>query len=273
MNDHRQTESGSLREEYLHKRKVQSIRVHGLRWAVLILWLVLWEILTVKGILNPFIFSSPSRIIKTLIRLTQSGELWLHAGTSVLETVAGFLCGTALGIIIAALLWWNPTAAKVLDPYLVVLNALPKTALGPVFIVCMGAGEGAIITMSLAISLIVTILTVLNGFNHTDQEKVTLMKTLGATRMQIFRKLVIPSNLTTIVNVVKVNIGLSWVGVITGEFLVSRAGLGYLIVYGSQVFKMDLVMTSVVILAFWAMLMHFGIVIIEKSVRKKFGIV
>ena len=158
------------------------------------------------------------------------------------------------------------------DPYLVVLNALPKTALGPIFIVCMGAGVGSIIAMTLAISLIVSILNILNGFNHTDVEKIKLMQTFGATRTQIFFKLVVPSNLSTIVNVLKINVGLSWVGVITGEFLVSKSGLGYLIVYGSQVFKMDLVMTSVVILAVCAIIMHICIVMLERFVRKKFDI-
>ena len=125
--------------------------------------------------------------------------------------------------------------------------------------------------MTLAISLIITILNVLNGFNHTDEEKVKLMKMMGAGRMQVFFKLVMPANLSTIVNVLKINIGLSWVGVITGEFLVSKAGLGYLIVYGSQVFKMDLVMTSVVVLAVCAMIMHAGVVLLEKATRKRFG--
>ncbi len=190
----------------------------------------------------------------------------------MLETVIGFLSGTILGIIIAIILWWIPTVSKVLDPYLVVLNALPKTALGPIFIVCMGTGIGAIIVMTLAISLIVTILNVLNGFIHTDVEKVKLMQMLGANRLQIFRKLIMPANLSTIVNVLKINIGLSWVGVITGEFLVSKAGLGYLIVYGSQVFKMDLVMTSVAVLAVCAMMMHAGIVLLEKATRKRFAL-
>ena len=167
---------------------------------------------------------------------------------------------------------WSPVVSKVLDPYLVVLNALPKTALGPIFIVCMGTGAGAIIAMTLAISLIVTILNVLDGFNHTDVEKIKLMKMLGANRLQIFWKLVLPANLSTIVNALKINIGLSWVGVITGEFLVSKAGLGYLIVYGSQVFKMNLVIASVTVLAVCAILMHAGIVLLEIATRKRFGL-
>ena len=261
------------RAEYLRQRKKRCLLIHALRIAILILIVVLWEVLTATGVLNPFIFSSPSRILATLRDLSVSGQLQLHVATSVIETITGFLSGTAAGILIAVLLWWNPTASKVLDPYLVVLNALPKTALGPIFIVCMGAGAGSIIAMTLAISLIVTILNVLDGFNRTDADKLKLMRTLGAGRLQIFLKLVLPANLSTIVNVLKINIGLSWVGVITGEFLVSKAGLGYLIVYGSQVFKMDLVMTSVVVLALCAATMHIIILLIERAIRKRFGIV
>ena len=262
-----------LRSEYLRRRKNRRLLIHTLRIAILILIVVLWEALTAAGILNPFIFSSPSRILATLGDLSVSGQLRLHIAASVIETVAGFLSGTAAGILIAVLLWWNPMASRVADPYLVVLNALPKTALGPIFIVCMGAGVVSIIAMTLAISLIVTILNVLDGFNRTDADKLKLMRTLGAGRLQIFLKLVLPANLSTIVNVLKINIGLSWVGVITGEFLVSKAGLGYLIVYGSQVFKMDLVMTSVVVLALCAAVMHTIIVLIERGVRTRFGIV
>ena len=272
MDKYSKTGKKDLRSEYLRSLKTAKVRIHVLRIAILILLITLWEVLTAHDILNPFIFSSPSRILATLNDLSVSGELWRHIGTSVLETVIGFLSGTILGIIIAIILWWIPTVSKVLDPYLVVLNALPKTALGPIFIVCMGTGIGAIIVMTLAISLIVTILNVLNGFIHTDVEKVKLMKMLGANRLQIFRKLIMPANLSTIVNVLKINIGLSWVGVITGEFLVSKAGLGYLIVYGSQVFKMDLVMSSVVVLAVCAIIMHICIVLLEKATRKRFGI-
>ncbi len=261
-----------LRMKYLNQKRNTKIMIHVIRIIILVLIIGLWESLTASGILNPFIFSSPSRILKTVGNLSASGQLEEHIATSLIETVAGFILGTAAGIVIAVILWWNPAVSKIMDPYLVVLNALPKTALGPIFIVCMGAGTGSIIAMTLAISLIVTILNVLNGFNHTDPEKIRLMKALGAGRLQIFLKLVLPANLSTMVNVFKVNIGLSWVGVITGEFLVSKAGLGYLIVYGSQVFKMDLVMTSVVILALCAAIMHIIIGFIEKIVRKRFGI-
>ncbi|MFR7892717.1 MAG: ABC transporter permease [Dysosmobacter sp.] len=165
-------------------------------------------------------------------------------------------------------MWWWEKLARVLDPYLVVLNALPKTALGPIFIVWMGAGMGAIIVMTLAISLIVTILTMYQGFMTTDPEKLRLMRSLGARRSQMLWLLVFPANCPTLFNTLKVNVGLSWVGVIMGEFLVSRAGLGYLIVYGSQVFNMDLVMTSVLILALAAVVMYQLVLRVEKILNR-----
>ena len=217
-----------------------------------------------KGFLAVSLFTQvPVRLYSLAISLQ---------GTSCLETVVGFTAGTLLGTAIAVAMWWWEKLARVLDPYLVVLNALPKTALGPIFIVWMGAGMGAIIVMTLAISLIVTILTMYQGFMTTDPEKLRLMRSLGARRSQMLWLLVFPANCPTLFNTLKVNVGLSWVGVIMGEFLVSRAGLGYLIVYGSQVFNMDLVMTSVLILALAAVVMYQLVLRVEKILNRTWGV-
>ena len=234
---------------------------------LLVGFFLLWEVAARLGWIDAFLLSSPSRMAATLARLWRDGSLWLHLGTSCLETAVGFLLGTAAGAVIAVLLWLSPSLYRVVDPYLVVLSALPKTALGPVFIVWIGAGPESIIAMTLAISLIVTILEVHNGFLATDPGKIRLVKTMGASRAQLLFKLVLPANFATLINALKVNVGLSWVGVIMGEFLVSRAGLGYLIVYGSQVFQMDLVMASVLLLALVAAVMYQGIRLLERSVQ------
>lgn len=260
------------RQAYLRAQKRNRTAVLTLRIGILAALFIGWEIAARLGTIDAFIVSSPSRMMRTLLNLWQSGDLLIHVGTSVSETVIGFLLGTLLGTVIAILLWWSPFLSRVLDPYLVVLNALPKTALGPVFIVWIGAGPASIIAMTLAISLIVTILDMHNGFLATDPEKIRLMQTLGANRWQILRKLVLPSNFTTMINALKVNVGLSWVGVIMGEFLVSKAGLGYLIVYGSQVFKMDLVMATVLLLAIAAALMYQCILWLEKALKKYMGV-
>lgn len=260
------------RMEYLRRRKHMKYLVWVVRIGLLVLFFAVWELAAHMGWIDAFILSAPSRMWRTLAELYMSGELWLHLGTSCLETVVGFLLGTAAGALVAVALWLSPTLYRILDPYLVVLNSLPKTALGPIFIVWMGAGPGAIIAMTLAISLVVTILEIHNGFVSTDVGKLRLLQSLGATKRQILFKVVIPANFTTIINALKVNVGLSWVGVIMGEFLVSRAGLGYLIVYGSQVFKMDLVMATVLLLALAAAGMYQCILLLEKVLKKHLGV-
>jgi NitT/TauT family transport system permease protein len=253
------------------KRRKRAIRLFQI--ALLVGLFVLWEVSAALEWNDAFLTSSPSRMTRTFASLWNSGDLWTHVGTSCMETVVGFVAGTLLGTVIAVIMWWSDFLSRVLDPYLVVLNALPKTALGPIFIVWMGAGAGAIIVMTLAISLIVTILSMYQGFTSTDREKVQLMRTFGASRRQILWLLVFPANCPTLFNTLKVNVGLSWVGVIMGEFLVSRAGLGYLIVYGSQVFNMDLVMTSVLILAVAAVVMYQCVLWLEKFLNKQWGVI
>ena len=256
-----------LRRQTRRKRIIRSWQI-----ALVLALFLLWELTTRLGLSDGFLISSPSRMAVTFWQLCRSGDVLVHMGVSCLETVVGFLSGTLLGTLVAVAMWWSDTLARILDPYLVVLNALPKTALGPIFIVWMGAGMGSIIAMTLAISLIVTVLNMYVGFLATDAEKLRLMRSLGARRGQILRLLVFPANFPTLFNTLKVNVGLSWVGVIMGEFLVSRAGLGYLIVYGSQVFNMDLVMTSVLLLALAAVVMYRLVLGLEKILNHFWGL-
>lgn len=257
----------SAREVYLRDLKRQKFLVRFTQFSLLITLIIAWEILANLGIIDSFITSKPSEIVNTFFSLLSEGLL-IHVGITCLETIIGFLLGTFLGTFIASLLWWSPFLSKVLSPYLVVLNSLPKVALGPIIIVWVGAGMPAIITMALAISLVVTILDMVNGFVDTDENKIKMVKSFGANKFQTFIKIVFPSNIPTLLNVLKVNIGLSMVGVITGEFLVSKNGLGYLIVYGGQVFQLDLVMTSVIILGIVATLMYHGVILFEKLISK-----
>ena len=260
------------REAWLLARRKKRRRVLLWQVGLLLALFGLWQLTTSTGLSDGFLVSSPSRMWSTFLSLCRGGELLRHIGISCLETVVGFLAGTLLGTAVAICMWWWDGVARVLNPYLVVLNALPKTALGPIFIVWMGAGMGSIIVMTLAISLIVTILSMYQGFLGTDGEKLRLMRSLGATRGQSLWMLVFPASFPTLFNTLKVNVGLSWVGVIMGEFLVSRAGLGYLIVYGSQVFNMDLVMTSVLILAAAAVVMYRLVLGAEKLLQHYWGV-
>lgn len=254
----------SERIAYLKKVKIKKTATWIIRLLIVVLFFVFWEVAAYLKLIDSFVTSQPSRMVKTLINLYKGGDLFLHIGVTCLETVAGFVIGTILGTIVAVILWWSEFTSRVLEPYLVVLNSLPKVALGPIFIIWIGAGPASIIVMALAISLIVTILEVLNAFLQTDEDKIKLVETFGANRLQVFTKVVFPSNIPAMINALKVNVGLSWVGVITGEFLVSKAGLGYLIVYGGQVFQLDLVMTSVIILAVAAAIMYQGVVLLQK---------
>jgi len=251
----------------LKQQRNYRILIRVCQLSILFLTVFLWEALAGMGIIDSFIMSRPTRILRTVANF-QNNNLLLHIGVTVFETIIGFTAGVIIGIFVAFVLWWSSFLAKVADPYLVVINALPKIALGPVIIIWVGAGMQAVIVMALAISLVVTIMEMLNGFKNTDTELIKMVKTLGANRLQTFVKIVFPSNLPTLFSCLKINIGLSLVGVIAGEFLVSRAGLGYLIVYGGQVFQMDLVMTSVIILAILAALLYRMVVLLERVVMR-----
>ena len=255
------------REAYLNKLKLKKYMILSVQIGLLVVLVFLWEILANVGVIDSFITSQPSRVVRTIINLS-SNDLLLHLGVTCTETVVGFVLGVIFGLIISSLLWWFETCAEIFEPYLVILNSLPKIALGPIIIIWVGAGMKAIIVMALAISLIVTVMELLNGFKHTDKNLITTAKTFGAKKYQIFLKVVLPANLKTLANSLKINLGLSLVGVIAGEFLVSKAGLGYLIVYGGQVFKLDLVMASVIILAVFAAIIYKLVLIFEKLVLK-----
>ncbi len=256
------------RKRYLAQKRRRKWTIFGCQIGVFIAFFLLWEVAAQKGWIDSFILSQPSRIFKTLINMWQN-DLLYHIGVTVFETLAGFLLGAIGGMLLAVCLWWSPFISQVCEPYLVVLNSLPKIALGPVIIVVAGAGTKAIIVMALAISLIVTVLEMLNGFLHTDRDLLKMGQTFGAKKQQLFFKIVLPYNLPTLFNSLKINIGLSLVGVIAGEFLVSKAGLGYLIVYGGQVFKLDLVMTGVLILAVVAALMYEAVCLLQKWVMRR----
>ena len=212
------------RKQYLRNKRYRKCMILITQIAILISFLAIWEVLANKDIIDSFIMSQPSRIWDTFMNLS-SNDLMKHIGVTVYERVVGFLVGTGLGILIAIILWWSDFLSKVAEPYLVILNSLPKVALGPVIIIWVGAGTPAIIVMAVAISLIVTILENLNGFLKTDKEVIKMARTFKASKFQILTKIIIPANLSTFINSLKVNIGLSLVGVISGEFLVSKAGL------------------------------------------------
>lgn len=256
-------------QKYLLGIKKHKITVNAWRWGILIIFIALWEILARFGIIDAFIMSSPSRMINTVVELFNDGSLFYHIGVTLYETVLGFLIATLLGTLIAIAFWWWQSLNETLEPYVVVLNALPKIALGPIIIIWVGAGTNAIITMAVLVCLIITVISMQNAFDAVEKEKLLLMKTMHATKLQILLKLILPASLPAFIATLKINVGLAWVGSIIGEYLVSRAGLGFLIVYGGQIFKLDLVMSSTVILCALAGGMYAVVALIEKKTARK----
>ncbi len=258
----------SEQKKYLKNLKQKKILVFLTQFLIISVFLVVWELLARFNIINSFIFSSPSSILKTFIDLVESGGLLTHIFTTLTETIIAFILGIVLGLLIAVLLYSFKFLAKVLDPFLTLLNSLPKVALGPLIIIWIGANKNSIIFMALLINLIINIITIYNGFIGTDQNKIKLLQSFKANKMQILIKLIIPGSINTIVSSLKLNISMSLIGVIMGEFLVSKSGLGYLIMYGKQMFNLDLVMTSIIILIIISYLLYKIISIIEKKVIK-----
>lgn len=257
--------SSKEHNEYIKKIKTRNRAIIIVQISILFIITLVWELLGRYGVIDTFLTSYPSEIYALFMKLVKDGSLFHHIGISVFENIIGFLLGTLLGILVAMLLWWSKFLSKVLDPYLVILNSLPKTALAPIIILWIGAGYAGIIATAISVSIVITIMNVYNAFIAVDEEKIKMLKSFGASKIDIFKKVVLPSSIPTMIGTLKVNIGLSWVGVIVGEFLVSKAGIGYLIVYGGQVFKLDLVMMSVIVLAIIASLMYKCVSIIEKK--------
>ena len=253
---------------YLKKIKLNKVLVRFTQLLIIILLLFLWQIAADLGWINTFISSSPKAVLNTIIGLFNDGSLIHHIYITFYEVIISFILGVLIGIVIATLLWRFKFLAKVLDPYLTVLNSLPKVALGPIIIIIAGAGTKSIIIMALFISVIITIMDIYEAFRNTDQNKIRLMQSFKANKRQIFFKLILPSNFSSIISVLKVNLSLTFIGVIMGEFLVSKAGVGYLIMYGSQVFNLNLVVTGIILLAVMASIMYYLILFIEKRLSK-----
>ena len=256
-------------KQYLKKKKRKKILILLMQIAILAAIIITWQLLTDFKIINTFITSSPSNVVKTIIALYNDNNLFNNIWTTIYETIISFSLGTIIGIIIAIILWYSNFLYKVIDPYLTIINSLPKVAIGPIIIIFFGANIKSIIIMALLISLIVTIITVYNGFIETDKNKINLLKSFKATKYQIFKLVILPSSYNTIISSLKINISMTLIGVIMGEFLVSKQGIGYLITYGSQVFNLNLVMSGIIILLIVSYLMYLIISYIEKMLIKK----
>lgn len=256
-------------QKFIKREHFKTFITHFIRILILILIIGIWELAARLNWVDPFITSSPSRIVKQTIDLYESGSLFKHIFTTLNETVLAFLLSTIIGTIIAILLFIISPLRRILEPYLIILNSLPKISLGPLIIIWVGVGTKAIVTMGIMICVVITIINLLNGYLEVSKEKIMLLRSMGANKFQILTKLIIPATLPNFMATLKINLGMAWVGVIMGEYLSSKAGLGYLLVYGGQVFKLDLVMTAIVLLCILSGIMYGIISIIEKIIVKK----
>jgi NitT/TauT family transport system permease protein len=258
-----------LHKKYIHSLKVENRWVHFYQAIIFLVFFSSWELASGKQWIDPLLFSSPSKIWNLFLVKFQDGSLLTNLGVTLTETVVGFILGTLLGTILAAILWWSPMISKILDPYLVILNAMPKVALGPILIVALSPGYPSIIAMGTIISVIITTIVVYTSFREVDPNYLKVLQSFGATRLQCFKEAILPASFPTIISTLKVNVGLSWVGVIVGEFLVSSRGLGYMIIYGFQVFNFTLVFLSLLVIAVFATIMYQVVDLIEKKLIKE----
>lgn len=256
-------------KEYLRKIRKEKIIVVVFQILIIVSFLVIWELLVQFKLINTFLSSSPLKVIDTILSLLKDNSLFHHIWITTYETLVSFAIATIIGLVVGAILWWNKILARIMDPYLTILNSLPKVALGPLIIIWVGASTNSIIFMALLITTFVAIINIYNGFNSTEESYITLMKSFKANKFQIFFKAVLPSNYPTIINTLKINVSMSLIGVIMGELLVSKSGLGYLIMYGSQVFNIDLVITSVIILGILSLLMYFVVSKLDHLIEKE----
>lgn len=253
--------------EYLISLKKYHQKIRFFRFLVFALFLILWETAANLSWIDAFFFSSPSRIVGCVLSMGKTGELFTNIGYTLAETVLSFFFVMLLTVFCASLLWFSKSTAAIFEPTLVILNSLPKSALAPLFIVWLGTGMKTIIVAGISVAIFGSIISLYTQFHQTNPEMEKLILTLGGNKWDIYRRIVIPFSVPTLINSMKVNIGLSLVGVVIGEFLAARRGLGYLIIYGTQVFKLDMVISSIIILCIIAYGLYFGIQKLEKSVN------
>lgn len=255
-------------QQYVKKLKREKYEIVTWQIFILLAFLSLWELAGRLTWIDPLLFSYPTKIASLFLTKLYDGSLLLHSSVTLLETIAGFMIGTVLGTAFAAVLWWSRKASKISDPYLVVLNSMPKVALGPIIIVALGPGYLSIITMGASISIIITTLVIYHAFHTVEPNYIKVIRSFGGNKKQIFREVILPASFPAIISTLKVNVGLSWVGVIVGEFLVSKQGLGYMIIYGFQVFNFTLVLLSLFMIAIFSSIMYLGVEWLERKLIK-----
>ena len=262
------SETSVSQQNFLQKKRQHKRIVHSSRFLILILFLGIWEFTASKGFIDSFIFSSPSKVAACFWSMVCDKSIFLHITVTLYETLVSFFLVILCSLLVTILLWFSPKLSEILEPFLVVLNSLPKSALAPILIVWLGNNIKTIIVAAVSVAVFGAIMTLHNGFSHTDPDQIKLIYSLGGKRKDVLTKVLLPGSIPLIISNMKVNVGLCLVGVIIGEFLAANKGLGYLIIYGSQVFKMDMVVMSIVILCIVSAVLYQGITFLEKRMKR-----
>lgn len=255
---------------YLKKKQLHKLYIIWSRILLFAGFLTLWQLASDLQWIDAFYFSSPFEIIALFWQSMCDMTLPIHIGITLLESTISFLLIILLSLCIATLFWFLPSIGKTLEPFLIMLNSLPKSALAPLIIVWLGTGPKTIILCGISVGIFGCILNLYQDFAQTDPERLKLIKTLGGTRTQAFTKVVFPGCIPSFLSIAKVNIGLALVGVIIGEFLAGRQGLGYLILYSSQTFDLCNVLLCIIILCAIALFIYWILNLLERKIINQF---
>lgn len=257
-------------DKYIKDIKRKNLIILLIQIGILIIFLFTWEVLSKRKIINSFIFSSPSKIFKTIVDLIRNGTLFSNLFITLQELLLAFLIGFFLSLILSIVFFSFPITYKIAEPYIIAINSLPKVALGPLIIIWCGANIKSVIVMGLLINLIVSLITIYTGMSNIDKSYLLLFKSLGASKIDTLRYLVLPISISSIISSIKLNLSMSFIGIIMGEFLSSKGGIGYLIIYGTQVFNLDLVLSGIIILVILSFIIYKPISILEEKMLYRY---
>lgn len=238
------------------------------RWSLGAGLVVAWEVLTRLKVIDPYYFSSPSTIVNTAYVAATQGSLYVDIGYTSAATIVGFILGVTAGAVVGLSTWWSKIYGRVSEPYLVTFNAIPKLALAPILIILFGIGFQSKVALAVALTIVPAALAAYGGVKSVDRDLETLLFSLGASRFQVFSKVVVPWAMPWIVSSLRVNIGLALAGAIVGEFIASRYGVGRMILYAGQIMDINLVWVGVVVLSILALVMYVVVMTAERYLLK-----
>jgi len=238
------------------------------QFGIFVTFVALWEIAAMTGLIDAFFWSKPSAIASTMVIFFTEGNAVTDIIYTFRSTILGFILGTTLGAVLGMSFWWSRNYALIMQPYIICLESIPKLALAPLIILVFGMGLSSKVAIATALTLVVSTLTAYSGVQAVDRDQEKLFYSLGASRWQVFTKLVAPSCIPWIISILRVNIGLALTGSIVGEFVASQYGLGRTILYAGQTYEIALVWVAVLVLSGLSMIMYVAVSWLERYLQK-----